>query len=330
MGEITLFSGYSQGENRTTNYCLLVLKMLYEENPKFLGETLTQLVGDVLSALVGVSFQQQVRKASGIPDGLIVQEALRVHIETKRSDWFYDEQLERHLDDLATESGTRVLIALSNFETNEADRFAAIRTRCESKYENRILFKAVSFEEFLAALPEDKVSKNLADAIADFREYLEEEDLLPRWRTLLDVVNCSGWGEETSEHRVYICPATGGAYNHSRAKYFGLYSKKTVSRISLIEAVVDVGDDGATQLKWKNVKESDVVLAERARELRSALRASYEGPLRVFLLGEMYETDYRKTSAGGMQQSKRYFDVREHGVQDAAALAQALRGRSWE
>jgi hypothetical protein len=28
--DITLFSGYSQKENRTTNYCLLVLKMLYE------------------------------------------------------------------------------------------------------------------------------------------------------------------------------------------------------------------------------------------------------------------------------------------------------------
>ncbi|MBK6515728.1 MAG: hypothetical protein IPG04_16920 [Polyangiaceae bacterium] len=31
--DITLFSGYSQRENRTTNYCLLVLRMLYEENP---------------------------------------------------------------------------------------------------------------------------------------------------------------------------------------------------------------------------------------------------------------------------------------------------------
>jgi hypothetical protein len=35
---ISLFSGYSQGENRTTNYCLLLLKMLYEENPKSLAD----------------------------------------------------------------------------------------------------------------------------------------------------------------------------------------------------------------------------------------------------------------------------------------------------
>ena len=39
MGKtISLFSGYSQKENRTTNYCLLALRMIYEENPKFLSE----------------------------------------------------------------------------------------------------------------------------------------------------------------------------------------------------------------------------------------------------------------------------------------------------
>lgn len=46
--EVSLFSGYSQRENRTTNYCLLILKMLYEENPKFLAEVLSALVGEEL------------------------------------------------------------------------------------------------------------------------------------------------------------------------------------------------------------------------------------------------------------------------------------------
>src|SRR5437667_8927363 len=61
--EISLFSGYSQKENRTTNYCLLVLKMLYEENPKFLAEVLGALFDDEgIAARVGVKFQQQVAK----------------------------------------------------------------------------------------------------------------------------------------------------------------------------------------------------------------------------------------------------------------------------
>ena len=59
---ITLFSGYSQKENRITNYCLLILKMLYEENPKYLSEALGQLAGEDVSSYVGVQFRQQEKK----------------------------------------------------------------------------------------------------------------------------------------------------------------------------------------------------------------------------------------------------------------------------
>ena len=65
---ISLFSGYSKGENRTTNYCLLVLKMLYEENPKFLAEVMSTLVGEDLGERIGVKFRQQERKDSAVPD----------------------------------------------------------------------------------------------------------------------------------------------------------------------------------------------------------------------------------------------------------------------
>ena len=115
---ISIFSGYSQKENRVTNYCLLVLKMLYEENPKYLGEVLAGLVGEDISSHIGVTFRQQERLQSGTPDGIIVQKSLRVHIETKNWDWFYDSQLENHLADLARENGgIKVLLALGNFES---------------------------------------------------------------------------------------------------------------------------------------------------------------------------------------------------------------------
>ncbi len=42
---IRLFSNYVQRENQTTNYCLLILKLLYEENPKFLSEVLSDIIG---------------------------------------------------------------------------------------------------------------------------------------------------------------------------------------------------------------------------------------------------------------------------------------------
>jgi hypothetical protein len=91
---VTLFSGYGQKENRTTNYCLLILKMLYEENPNYLAEFLTTLVGEDLGNDVGVKFLQQQKKVHAVPDGLVIQRPFTIYIETKHFDWFYDSQLE--------------------------------------------------------------------------------------------------------------------------------------------------------------------------------------------------------------------------------------------
>ena len=125
MGKtISLFSGYSQRENRTTNYCLLVLKLLYEENPRFLGEVLEALLGENISDHVGVQFRQQEKRLNSIPDGLIIQKPIVIYVETKNFDWFYDEQLEKHLEGLQKDAvGLKVLIALGQFENQDGTRF---------------------------------------------------------------------------------------------------------------------------------------------------------------------------------------------------------------
>ena len=183
MGKpISLFSGYSQGENRTTNYCLLLLKMLYEENPKFLAEAIAKLAGDGVGNEIGVKFQQQVYKGSSIPDGLILQSAFTIYIETKNWNWFYDAQLEQHLSSLhKSHIGLKILIALANFEGGDRKKFERIRELCEGKYSGSIVFEDVSFEEFLSALKMPHLPKNLDDAIDEFSAYLEEQGLLPSW-----------------------------------------------------------------------------------------------------------------------------------------------------
>jgi hypothetical protein len=125
------------------------------------------------------------------------------------------------------------LIALGSFEALTADRFAKIEALCAEKYNGSIFFAAVTFEELLSALPKDKVSKNLADVIDDFEGYLDETWLLPRWKHRLDVVNCGRTHTEIGKENVYLCPAKGGAYNHSRGKFFGMYRGKTVGKVAL-------------------------------------------------------------------------------------------------
>lgn len=326
--DISLFSGYSQKENRTTNYCLLVLKLLYEENPKFLGEVLAGLVGEELADVVGVQFRQQARKKSSVPDGVVFQPAFTLYIETKNWDWFKDDQLARHLDELDAETaGTKVLIALSNFESLGRDRFATVEALCTTKYKDRVFFKAVTFEEFVDALPEESLSKNLRDTLEDFEAYLDEQGLLPRWKTRLDVVNCSGRPADVIEGGVYICPARGGPYKHARAKYFGMYQNKSVRHVTHIDAVVRFDEDGGVALQWNNTDARDEDLVARARERRDALRPG--ASVRVFLLGTRFATDFKKTTSGGLQGSKLYFDVGGLNAADAEDLAAKLQGKTW-
>jgi hypothetical protein len=327
--DISLFSGYAGRENRTTNYCLLLLKLLYEENPKFLGEVLSNLIADELADVVGVQFQQQARKKNCVPDGLVLQRAFSVYIETKTFDWFYDQQLEAHLAALDREApGVKALLALGNFENLAGSRFAKIEALCAGNYRGSIFFSAVSFEDFVEALPQDKVSKNLADTIDDFVAYLDEEGLLPRWKHMLDVVNCSGLPGDIINENVYMCPAKGGAYNHARAKYFGMYQWKSVRKIALIEAVVELDQEGNGQVRWKHVATPDEALVARAQEKKIKLRPKAEA-VRVFLLGPLQDTDFKKPTKGGMQTSKRYFDIERVGAADEVELAAKLRGKTW-
>lgn len=326
---ITLFSGYSQRENRVTNYCLLVLKMLYEENPKYLGEVLSGLVGEDISGKIGVDFRQQERKAASTPDGLIIQAPVTVYIETKNFDWFYDTQLEAHLKALAGESpGLNLLLALGNFESSGTTRFGRIQALCRDHYQGKVSFAAASFEDFLTALDVQGLPKNLSDAIADLRDFLDEENLLPSWHRYLDVVNCAGLPDDVIDGGVYMCPATGGAYNHSRCKYFGMYRQKRVERVALIEAVVDVELGVDANLKWSNIERDAKQLTELARKKVEELRPD-EGPTRIFLLGPLYETDFQKDSPGGMLASKRYFDISRLQIKTAEQLAEALKGKKW-
>jgi hypothetical protein len=330
MGKsISLFSGYSQKENRTTNYCLLALKMIYEENPKFLGEILSGFIGYDMSEEVGVKFKQQEIKPNSIPDGLIYQQAFTVYIETKNFNWFYDEQLERHLNALSEESpGIKVLLALGNFEGDADKKFHQIESLCQDKYKSKIFFATVSFEDFINALSSLSLPKNTSDAIKDLEGYLDEEGLLPSWHRWLDVVNCAGLPEDVLNGNVYMCPAEGGAYSHGRCKFFGMYRQKRVEKLSLIKAVVDVESETEAKLLWKNIDESTSELLKEAKSKVDSMRPG-EYPTRIFLLGQLYDTNFVKDTPGGMIGSKQYFDISKFKAENAKDLSYHLKNLTW-
>jgi len=281
-------------------------------------------------SFVGVKFRQQERRPGTVPDGLISQRSFTVYIETKNFDWFYDQQLENHLEALNRETpGLKVLLALGNFGSDVSQRFDLTKSLCEKKYRSKIFFSAVSFEDYINVIEDlSALPKNVSDIVRDFRVYLDEEGLLPSWRNWLDVVNCAGLPEDVLEGHVYICPAQAGAYCHARCKYFGMYRQKRVEMIALIRAAVDVESQDQVRLLWTNTDEKTSLLLAEARNKVEQLRPG-EFPMRVFLLDELFETTFSKDSRGGMLGSKRYFDISRFKAEDAEQLAYHLRGKSW-
>ncbi len=326
---ISLFSGYSQRENRTTNYCLLILKMLYEENPKFLREVMSSLVSVSLGEQIGVEFRQQENRESSVPDGRIFQSAFTIYIETKHWDWFYDEQLENHLDGLNRERpGLKILIALSSFDNDNDEKFSKIRQLCAEKYKGSIEFSKVSFKDLLDALDISHLPKNLKDTIAEFRDYLHEQGLLQSRERWLDVVNCAGIPDDVLVRNVYMCPATSGAYTHYPCKYFGMYRNKCIEKVALIEAVIDVKSAESATIVFQNVGETKEELKRRALVKVEQIRPGIF-PTRVFLLGPLFDTNCTKDTPGGMYNSKQYFDIGSLNAEGAEKLANALSGKTW-
>jgi negative regulator of replication initiation len=235
---ISLFTNYRTEENMVTNYCGLIMKLLYEENPKSFEEALVSLISLEAKLIVGPSFSQQTKQKKSIPDLAIVQRSFSIFFETKLTNWFYDEQTFRHIADINSQAQDKILFLLSNFEADEPEiEFTDQILHAQQQYQ--VVIQPISFEEFVQALENVRSSEEYKKMLDEFKAYLDRSNLLPKWKYLLDVVNCAGSLQEIQSN-VYICPDTGGSYSHRRAKYLGSYAHKQVDKIFEIKAVVSI------------------------------------------------------------------------------------------
>lgn len=334
--ELSLFADYSSKENRITNYCGLILKILYGENPDAFEEVINKLIKVNKSIKVSPIFTQQERQVNSVPDLCINQRSFSIFFETKINDWFYTEQIENHLQGLNNQkSDVNILFLLSNFETDNYEARFEKESKIAEKY--NIILQPVSFEDFFEAfnLRNSNISNTFIDMLQEFKTYLDRNGLLPNWKYLLDIVNCGATLNEI-DNGMYGCPNSGGCYSHNRAKYFGAYYNKAVKSISEIRAVIIVHKGGNSgQLKWKNNGENEKKLIEEAvgkikqcEQWRLDEVQRYD--LQVFLLGERYSTNFFKSSKGGMMGSKQYFgDIPKHII-NALELANFLKDKAWE
>lgn len=329
--EISLFADYHQKENSLTNYCGLLMKMLYEASPRKFEELLATLLKTDTNIIVGPTFTQQTKTVKSIPDLAITQKSFSVFFETKTTDWFYEDQINRHIAGFNQTADDKILFLLSNFENDNLEVQFAKEIKEAKKH--KIILQPLTFEDFVGSLEQVCNSEYLRNLLDEFKLYLDRNGRLPKWKYLLDVVSCSGTLAEI-EQGVYMCPDTGGAYSHRRAKYFGPYSSKKVADIFEINAIVVIEKNlGEAKIKWKNKNIKDETLIEEARQKLQnwqwRIDENKSVPLQVFLLDNRQETSFVKETSGGMLQSKKYFWDIAIDCKNSQELAEKLRDKNW-
>ena len=259
MSEVGFFPKYEQKENKVTNYTLLLLRQIYNESPSLFEEFIVNLLADESQNIkIGVSFSQQegfsCEKGKSIIDGVIKQMPFQVFIETKTSDWYYEDQLERHIENLSKFDGQKIFIALANFDgLTEANLFEKIKNKYKDTKD--LIIKNIEFEELKNALDvikENTKSTFLSNLVVEYEQFLDLNSLLPTQKYRLDVVNCSSSKDDVIARNLYICPEAKGAYKHARSKYFGIYENKRVNYIAEIKAVCDYepNSENVVNISW--------------------------------------------------------------------------------
>ena len=94
--KIHYFQRYHEKENVATANTMLLLSRLYQySSDKFFRFLKSEFFSDSFEP--EIAFRLQEKSADGIPDATITQESFKIVVETKMYDWFYSDQLIRHL-----------------------------------------------------------------------------------------------------------------------------------------------------------------------------------------------------------------------------------------
>ena len=100
--KIHYFQRYHEKENVATANTMLLLSRLYSySSNKFFKLLKSEFFSDSFEP--EIVFRLQEKAPDTIPDATITQEAFKIVVETKLTDWFYSKQLMGHLKSFGDE-----------------------------------------------------------------------------------------------------------------------------------------------------------------------------------------------------------------------------------
>ena len=335
--KIHYFQRYHAKENVATANTMLLLSRLYSySSDKFFSLLKSEFFSDAFEP--EIVFTLQEKSVDSVPDATITQEGFKVVVETKMSDWFYSEQLIRHLNSFGDEK-FKVLITIAPELMNSKKKtdFDNQLAEYNKNQKHPVIHINTTFELLANAVQDilDDRDYEMQEVLDDYMNYCYTDGLIPvsdSWKYMR--MQLAGVTLDfNKEYNVYYDNANRGFRAHD---YLGLYKNKSVRAIGRINARI-------TAIETSDGMEYKAEFGELTEERKKIISACIkDGDIhgydlhtikhRYFFVDKFYETDFNKITPRPPM-GTRVFDLSQIlGTDDLPSvdiIAEKLKNKSW-
>lgn len=334
--KIHYFQRYHSKENVATANTMLLLSRLYSySSDKFFRFLKSEYFSDRFEP--EIVFTLQEKSEESVPDATITQEGFKIVVETKMSDWFYSDQLLRHLKSFKEERN-KVLITIAP-ELMSQDKKAKFEEQLREYNENHdypVIHINTTFELLAEAVQGviDDRDYEMQDVLDDYLNYCYNDNLIlvpDSWKWMR--VQLAGTTFDFNiRQKLYYDDIDRGFRAHD---YLGLYKEKSVRAIGRITDIITavLEEDGEITYSVEKGEIDDNKKRDIAIAIEDGKNYGYSlTKTRFFFVDKFYETDFRKTTPRAPMGS-RVFDLTQvMGVSelpDTSVIAEKLKSITW-
>lgn len=335
--QIHYFQRYHEKENVATANTMLLLSRLYSySSDKFFRFLKSEYFSDSFNP--EIIFTLQEKSVDSIPDATITQESFKIVVETKMSDWFYEDQLLRHLNSFSDEK-YKVMITLAPelMEEGKKAEFEEKLKAYNEKQTHPVIHINTTFEDMANAISDilDDRDYEMQDVLSDYLNYCYTNGLIPvsdSWKYLRMQLAGTTLNFNVSAG-VYYDNAERGFRAHD---FLGLYKNKSVRAVGKVIARITAVE---TEDGVKYNPEFGDLTDERKETIAKAMADgdSHGYDLRsiehrYFFVDKFYETDFKKITPRAPM-GTRIFDLTQvlgtEDIPETEELARRLTEETW-
>ena len=337
--QIHYFQRYHSKENVATANTMLLLSRLYSYSPaKFFHFLKSSYLGE--QSEPELAFILQDKSVDSVPDATITQPSFKIIMETKLSDWFYSDQLMRHLNAFSDEK-YKVLITIAPVPISEKklEEINQQINKYNTEHNTYVIHKNTTFEELVGEisveLDKDR-DYEMMEVLDDYIEFCNNDGLFPRadsWKYLRMQLAGATFDFNFRES-IYYDNAERGFRAHD---YLGLYRNKSLRAIGKITAIITAVEENGSIIYNRELGElTDEYKNRILRAIDDAKTYGYDlvhYKHRYFIVDKFYETDFKKSTPRPPMGS-RIFDLTKilerEKIPETDQIADILKTKTWE